>query len=283
MSMRYRYCGLVLDSQLPLPELESSDSGPAADIGIRKARLGVVPESLSAYGPNWAVGPEESWWWLKDRVRFRVRPGMIDVDVMDAEDSLVRALLLEGPMVMAMIFGESFCLNAASAEYDGRALVFCGASGSGRSTAAARLVLRGGRLISDSLARIEVGEMGAAVVPQGSGCLLWPHALKKLNLEIDDGVPVRSELLLRRLDLSSVTAPQPISRLYRRNPNPVTGPLGEDGGLETPKRRRFARLACLTAGRLWIDPAGRSAAHFSWCHKLARSCQLSPALGKYFE
>lgn len=283
MSRLYRYCGINLNSQLPLPELEFSDSEAASEIGIRESRLGLVPEDLSAYGPNWAVGPNEGWWWLQDRVFFRVRPGLIEIEVIDAEDSLVRALLLEGPMVMAMVFEEIFCLNAAAVEHDGASLLFCGASGSGRSTAAARLVLQGGTLIADSLARIEVGKIAARVFPQGSGCLLWPDALKKLGLNGEDGAPIRSELLLRRVGFPSVARPQPISHIYRRNPNPLTYRFGEDGNAPTPKRRRFARFACLTAGRLWIDPAGRSAAHFAWCHGLAESCQLSPAPSKYFD
>src|SRR6056297_637213 len=102
MSARYRYCGLILESEHSLPELNLADGEARSDIQLRETRLGSIPSDLRKYGPNWAVGPKEAWWWLEDRVYFRIRPGIIDIDRRNAEDSLVRALLLEGPMVMAM-------------------------------------------------------------------------------------------------------------------------------------------------------------------------------------
>lgn len=286
MSSRYRYCGLTLESRYPLPELEVADAEIDADIHIHETRLGSIPSDLEKYGPNWAVGPREGWWWLKNRVFFRIRPGIIEIDPGNAEDSLVRALLLEGPMVMAMIFNDSFCLNAASVAHNGNTIVFCGASGSGRSTAAARLAVQGGRILSDSLARIDVSSInGPSIHPQGSGTLLWPHALVLLGLEDDSGMPVRRDALLRRVKLASVTQPEHVDCIYWRNPHPGTHRVGDEGdeGEQLPStRQRFARLAAITAGRLWIEPAARSTAHFQWCIDLARNCQMTPAPGNYF-
>ncbi|HKL22283.1 MAG TPA: hypothetical protein VJ904_10780, partial [Tichowtungia sp.] len=101
MSARYRYCGLILESEYSLPELNVIDGQTSSDIQLRETRLGSIPSDLRKYGPNWAIGPEEAWWWLEGRVYFRIRPGAIDIDPRSADDSLVRALLLEGPMVMA--------------------------------------------------------------------------------------------------------------------------------------------------------------------------------------
>jgi len=285
MNQRYRYCGFVLDSDLPLPELDTVTAGTAnSDIRIRRFRAGKVPSNLNAYGPNWALGPDEGWWWLEDRVVFRVQPGAIDVDAKDTEGALVRALLLEAPMIMAMIFQEAFCLNAASVKLGDETIVFCGAAGSGRSTAAARLALKGGHLITDSLARIDASEGSSPqIIPQGSGCLLWPHALTLLGLPADHGRPVRLGTKLRRLFLDASPAPQPVDRLYWRHAN-AAHHIDEQVSKDLPTtRQRFSRIACITAGHLWIDPAGRSTAHFQWCLQLARSCHLAPAPNSHFQ
>lgn len=284
MSRLYRYCGLVVDSQRPLPELETATDEIASDIRVREFRAGRLPNKLIGYGPNWAIGPNEGWWWLKDKACFRVRPGSIDIDGQETEDSLVRALLLEAPMIMAMIFRDTFCLNAASVALGDETIVFCGAAGSGRSTAAARLALQGGQIISDSLARIDIsGKTNPEIVPQGSGCLLWPHSLALLDLAPDFGQPVRQETRLRRVQLSAATDPQRVKRFYWRDPYSAEHQLDNESMETTSTRRLFSRLACISAGRLWIDPAGRSKAHFEWCLRLAQSCRLAPAPKAYFD
>ncbi len=287
MTGTYRYCGLVLDSQLPLPELEAVSDVTASDIRVREFRAGSVPDDLACYGPNWAIGPSEAWWWLKDRACYRVTPGLIEVDGHHSEESLVRALLFEAPMLMAMIFKNIFCLHAASVALADETLVFCGAAASGRSTAAARLALQGGQIITDSLARIDVsGKAGPEIIPQAGGCLLWPHALDLLDLPPSLGQAVRQDVQLRRVPLKAVSCPQPVEYLYWREPYPTAHRL-EDEPTETTEprstRRLFARLACITAGRLWIDPAGRSKAHFEWCLRLAQDCQMAPAPADYFD
>lgn len=283
MSSRYLYCGLILESEYPFPELATTDSGTLSDIQIRETRLGSIPSDLRKYGPNWAIGPEEAWWWIEDLVYFRIRREIIDIDPRNAEDSLVRALLLEAPMAMAMIYQKRFCLNAASVAYNGEALVFCGASGSGRSTAAARLALLGGAIISDSLARIDLAEdKPARIIPQGSGSMLWPHSLALLGLEESFGEQVRKETLLRRVNFDLVQQPMEINRIYWRSPHPAPHRVGKAAAECLSSAQRFRRLAAITSGRLWIDPAGQATAHFQWCIGLARKCNIQPAPDRYF-
>jgi len=237
------------------------------------------------FGPNWAVTKDEGWWWLQDRVCFYIRPERIEIDAREVEDSLVHALMLEAPMVMAMIFRAQFCLPAAAVTVQDKAILFCGAAGSGRSTAAVRQALTGELVIADSVARIELNEHEAMVIPQGSGSLLWPESLEKLGIAHKLTTAVRGDSLIRRIKLDSCLTPRIIDQIFWRNPY-----SGEDPPyIETKRqnalneRQRFRRLALATAGRLWIDPAHRTAEHFRWCLSIARHCPLSTAPQRFFE
>jgi len=275
MSFQYRYCGLVLDSELALPALISDASGQPADIEIRRQRLGRPPSNLARYGPNWAIGREEGWWWLGDKVRFRVLRHRIEVDDNTNERTLLQALLLEAPMVLAMLYRNEFCLIASAAIDAGIALAFSGASSSGRSAAAAQIAHHGGAIVCDSLARITFPEPGQAQLwPQGSGVLLWPDMIEKLSLPCEIGDPVRSELALRRLDLKAVTEPVPLEQIYWCNTDKGSFQFDSECTDTPPARRRFIRFSTVTAGRLWIEPSGKSLTHFQWCHQLASSCRF---------
>lgn len=285
MIHRYRYCGLVLDVQQSIKALDLCDVDREPDISVRFMRLRPPDFDGFSVGPNWAVGKDEAWWWLEERVSFRVRPGRIDVDTNDAEDPLIYTLLLEAPMIMAMIFRGQFCLNAAAVAVDNQSIVFCGASGSGRSTATAKLAVENGKILTDSLARIETEKEGSRIIPQGSGTLLWPDSIARCGIPDDLCRPERSDSLIRRVKLDSTSSPHAIDKIYWRNPSPVNHAI--DSGLEaireTPYRRRFRRFALMTAGRLWIEPAGQSVKHFQWCLSVAKHCRLEPAPPQFFD
>lgn len=286
MTYKYRYCGLTLASNRSFPELEAADFGASPDVQVRDSQLGSVPNKLEAYGPNWAISREEAWWWLEGKVTFRIRPRSIDIDQKDCGEPLVVALLLEAPMVILMIFRGTFCLNAASVSTREETIVFCGAPASGRSTAAAKLVLEGASLLTDSVAPIDISLGAPRIVPQGSGLLLWPDAMRRLGMQIDSGSPIRGESKIRRIHLASQIQPQGISKLYWRNPSASARDSlydAYDASKDPTVRQRFARLATITAGRLWIDLIGQTSNHFRWCLKIAQECSFPLAPTKYFD
>ena len=69
MNPYYRYCGFRLASELNFPELRRAPDNTGEIISIQKCRLGPVPSNLNRYGPNWAVGPDEAWWWFPQIAR----------------------------------------------------------------------------------------------------------------------------------------------------------------------------------------------------------------------
>ncbi len=283
MSWHYRYCGFKINSTLEFPELEPDEAdGQEASISIEQASFGIPRTTSLHFGPNWAVGPQQSFWWLDGIARFRITADSIEIDAeRSAPDGLLRALALEAPFILAMQYREAFCLTV-SAVADGKTVqAFRFLSGGGSSTAAAWQVVRGrGRtLFSDTLLRISVDDSGKPIAwPQGSGVLLWPKARKLLELDAHPMLEVRPELPVRRVWIDSAQRPLPLEIIYtaaihRR----LEESMQEDAHL-MQARRPFRLAALRTAGRLWIDPMGKTEKHFRWCLSIARHCKIEKGI-----
>ena len=275
----YRYCGFVIASSTKFPELIEIKSNKGEPLTLIEE--GEVPPSNHkklCFGPNWAVGPDESYWWLNGIVRFRITPGKIVYQAeLNASESLIRALLLEAPMILALQYAGAFCL-AVSAVSDGSkvdALKFL--AGGGASTAAAWQVTRGKtrRLHSDTLLHVSLDDSGCPMAwPQGSGVLLWPKSIELLNLKQQAMRAIRPELPVKRVKISSETGPLPLKTIYRAGFHSRLEESSQEDHNFLQGRRPFRLAALQTAGRLWVDPIGKTADHFSWCLSIARHCRI---------
>jgi hypothetical protein len=108
-------------------------------------------------------------------------------------------------------------LHASAVEVGNRAMLFCGASGDGKSTLAAGLSKAGHALLSDDLCAIELRAAGPpAVHPDGQGLTLWAEALDALDLKAPAGGAVRAGLEKYRVEPPSGRAagPLPVAAIY---------------------------------------------------------------------
>jgi len=280
MTWHYRYCGFVLKSAFEFPELEPcEDDGDELPISIEFANIGDAKAAKLHFGPNWAVSPEESFWWLDGIAQFRISANSIEIDAeQTTSESLIRALVLEAPFVLAMQYREAFCMTV-SAVADGETVrAFRFLSGGGSSTAAVWQVMqgRGRTLFCDTLLRISVDNSGRPIAwPQGSGVLLWPKVRKLLKLEDHPMLEIRPELPVRRVQIDSSKEPLPLKTIYTAATHQrLDGSTQEDPHL-MQARRPFKLAALRTAGRLWVDPMGKTEKHFLWCLSIARHCKIN--------
>jgi hypothetical protein len=90
--------------------------------------------------------------------RFVAASGVPRCTIDKLRGAQVRGLLCEREGGLA--------LHASAVAIDGRAVLFVGADGAGKSTAAAEMcILHGARMLADDVALLEVGEGGAYVLP----------------------------------------------------------------------------------------------------------------------
>ncbi len=91
------------------------------------------------------------------------------------------AVYLRGP-VMGFVLRRRgvMALHASAVAVEGRAVVLCGPSESGKSTTAAALALRGVPVLSDDITALSDGVAGFQVEPGYPRICLWPDAVRDL-------------------------------------------------------------------------------------------------------
>lgn len=190
----YQIFGLSISSSLPLPAIAS------------EATVGMAPDVTIDYGdvPTELVEPQVTG------VRFQAAPGEFLLRV----DGIARFHVCDGsritiapekgvheedilPFLMGSVFGallqqrKILVLHASAVEVNGRAAVFCGASGIGKSTLAAGLHQRGYRFLADDLCAISLVNGQPMVIPGFPRLKLWADALKRLDTATDNLQSVR--------------------------------------------------------------------------------------------
>jgi len=283
MNHQLYYCGFKIDSNVVFPELsqfESKNSG-LGNIKIRIGKVNVPDRHKLLEGPNWAIGHEKSYWWLDGVLKTKITAEAITVDAdHQAPAALVRALILEAPMTIAMQYHSAFCLRVSAVSQGSFVKAFRFLPGGGSSTAAAwQVCFRNNHTVSsDTLLTITLDSENTPIAwPQGSGLLLWPKSRSLLKLNHCPMLEVRSELPVRRVFLPSKNNPSKLGRIevaasYRKLHQRTQGDLD----LVTA-RQPFKFVALRTAGRLWIDPIGKSKEHFLWCLSIAKTVELRKA------
>ena len=177
--MRYTCYGLVVDSEIELPDLPVAADGAAPDVTVRRGSLeepdpGIVDE-LGLWRRDDVCGLT-----LPDVGRFEARGGteiVLDVPA-DADPSTVRAYVLGSSMGATMMLRGTLVLHGNSFRVGDAAAVVLGRSGSGKSTLAAEFDRRGFDVLSDDV--VPVDGDGRAL-PGYPRIKLWPDALDRLG------------------------------------------------------------------------------------------------------
>jgi hypothetical protein len=111
---------------------------------------------------------------------------------------------------------EQIVMHASAVRVNGKAVLFCGASGAGKSTMAAALVQRGYPLVTDDVCAISLAGAARPVVhPDGRQLKLWAHSIDRLELADRRGDRVRNRLEKFYVEPSDTSVtPLPLGAVY---------------------------------------------------------------------
>ncbi|MGH7926055.1 MAG: hypothetical protein ACREQH_15845 [Candidatus Binatus sp.] len=238
----YWFCGFVLVSDTPIPELNEACSGAADGDRVITVHLGEVsPDFVSP--SEWFMRqslPDGAPWSARARTRdgyflgdgyflrfheladFLVDHGGQHIRCVarhpTVSDLTIRALLLDQVMPPVIALHGRYVLHAAAIRTDAGVCVFAGDSGAGKSTIAAQLAAVGGDFLTDDC--LVIDEQEGVVVAWAS------HPSIKLR---DDAIqflkpggqsePVAEYTTKRRVSAPSLGAafprePLPVARIY---------------------------------------------------------------------
>ena len=198
----YEIGGMVLESALPLPELDAARRD-RAEIAFERLPDGAPDEEPGHWSRRWTLNDGEGTWALFARdergwlvrfpslAEFRVSPDARHVScraMPGTPDVTLRHLLLDQVLPLAMSRLGRFGLHASGVVIEGRAFGIVAPSGSGKSTLAAWLAREGAGLLCDDCLVVEERGGRWLAHPWYPGVRLWPDNAG--NLSASAGSPV---------------------------------------------------------------------------------------------
>lgn len=184
----YTVYGLVVSSEICLGIKADAVGQPSVHI-----RKGAVQNGLGAQAPLYPVAPTVRFQVLGtsflitiDSVaRYLIKDGKeIAVDPCEGADpNLVRLFLTGSAFGVLLLQRGILPLHGSSVLTSHGAIIFCGASGHGKSTLAAAFAKRGYSVMSDDVSALKFTENGFLLVPSTPHIYLCHDALEGLDLE----------------------------------------------------------------------------------------------------
>jgi len=214
MPYTYQAFGLSVHSEIRLPELPEADG--AADVVIRRGKNPWTPPE--GFKSQFAT-PDEIYFHWEPAGVVGVRAGRDVVAdlVPDLEESASSVVLL-GPVLAAVLHQRAMLvLHASAVEVDGRAVLFLGDKGFGKSTMAVAMKERGYQLVADDVVAIAFDpERGPCVVPSFPQAKLWPSAAAAIGLDAESLPRLQRgyEKRAYRVRDGFPTKPVPLGRAY---------------------------------------------------------------------
>lgn len=230
----YRACGLDIRSDMELPGLRTASQGThEKQVSIMH---GHVPEGLETEiiksGPNWQRSADAFLLKVPGVARFlidgRTAITYAPEEGIAAED--LTAFLTGSVLGILLHLRQSVVLHASAVLVGDRAVLFCGASGAGKSTICAALGKRGYPMLSDDLCVLAQGADGHLwVESDGRQHKLWERSVRGLDLDQSKGAGVRHQINKFYVHPQAVHVDAaPVARLYQL----VEQRNGEASGIE---------------------------------------------------
>ncbi|HEY1796176.1 MAG TPA: hypothetical protein VGG57_08650 [Stellaceae bacterium] len=266
----YSVAGLSLSSELELPGLIGTAPVSAPDVVICQRPVLPVIEDAAAVGPTWQIAGDRFWLRIPGIARFLLTGGReiaVEVEGGTSADEVA-------PFLVGTVFGillhqrNHIALHASAVEVNGKAVLFCGASGAGKSTISAALTGRGYPLIADDLCGITLAGTPMAH-PDGRLLRLWEQTIEGLGLGASRGAPVRRRLQKYYVEPGNwATSGLPIGAVYAlREARPPRLP-----GIERPNAIDAALLLRRNAYRpMLVARTGQRAEYFKAAAVIAGS------------
>ncbi len=193
----YRVSGLSVASEIDLPGLIAGTPERAPQVTIRR---GQVPDALpdpTASGPTWQIAGKQFLMRIPEIARFLLNDGSEIVVAAESEaaDADIPIFILGTVFGILLHQRRQIVLHASAVRVNGKAVLFAGSSGTGKSTLAAALAQRGYPLVTDDVCTVTAEASGAPLVhPDGRQLKLWAQAIQRLDLAQDRGERVRKSL-----------------------------------------------------------------------------------------
>jgi hypothetical protein len=223
---RYQFANVVIGSTVPLPELLPSRAAADWQFAIRRtlaAPAGRWIRQRAINATRWLEVSASSGGHLYHvrfvgGARFRIDFDSRRIDCLPEAGvprQDVRHLLVNHLMPLVVSRGHGVVLHASAVAVDGVVTGFVGNGGFGKSTLAAALTGRGGRVVTDDCLIVDTRSVRAIATPTYPAVRLWPDSARALFGRVPGRV-MSTWSAKRRLPVEPLetSAPIPVGRLF---------------------------------------------------------------------
>jgi len=199
----YRVFDLTFAAGFPIPEFGGAEIGSGSKVDVTILR-GDVPEKLEnavKFGVCYQLGRNALQLNVEGIARYLAREGseiIVDSEP-DADFDAVRSFLLDAPLTGIMHQRGMLPLYGCAVQVRDHCVLFCGISGSGKSTTAREFIKRGYKLLTDDLAVITEQNGELIVLPGYPSQRLPLDVIKRGGLDPDDYPAIRQGIRQRRV------------------------------------------------------------------------------------
>lgn len=274
---RYRAFGLLIASELALPELASmrDDSGAAPDVTIRLEAPG-DPAGV-AWPPRLRPDARGATLAVAGAARYRIEDGCrIGIAPYPAAPERDVRLYLLGSAFGVLCHQRGVLpLHGNAVIVDGRAMAFCGHSGIGKSTLAAHFAARGYALLCDDVCVVSFDAAGRPLAWPGLPRLkLWRDAAE--NFGHDPGTLERAiqDKDKYHVPNAAVTAPGPfpLARVYLLSDATESIAISPVAGVSS-----IQAIMAQTYRKVYLRPMGLVGANIEQATRIAQHAQVFAA------
>ena len=241
----YRAYGL--DIHVPFSGSEYERASAESKLEVR---LGGVPESLEDVLKETVccqASADQTLFRIDGIARYLVdgRAAHILMERQEGADDAAVGAFLWGPVLAAWMYRQGhIVLHASATEVNGRAVLFAGKPGSGKSTIAALMAERGHRVLADDYCVISTAAEKSAprVLPGPPALKLWPITLQQLGRDPATLPPLRPGVSRRQVVLgdSHCSHPLPLACIFELEKGPwKSAPLDGHARFFTQIRHTF--------------------------------------------
>lgn len=215
MTYYYTAFGLSISSQLQFEELLPIEP-TTTDLTIT---LGKTPETLAEIKfSNITTQANDAEYLLKVKEianYYILNNSQITIELLDDSSSFLARSYFLGPVLGALLARRGFLtLHSSAINVNGKAVLFCGNSGAGKSTTAAYFETLGYPLISDDICPIYQDAQGRVFTQAGFPQMkLWQDAIKHLGI-----TPTEK---FRKLIQKNNKFVRPLSESFHKHPTEI--------------------------------------------------------------
>lgn len=200
---KYRAFGFDIHSELEIPEFLAGDGPPDFEIFLDNTPDTLENPTFSAL--RFQTSANEFLLTVDGVARYYVQNGKkISIERLNnASDNSVRLFLLGSAFGALFIQRDLLPMHASSVCVDGKAVLFTGRSGIGKSTMAAALRKKGYKTISDDITLVSIDHEGNARAVAGYPQIkLWEDTIAELGDTHDSLERVRDDISKYKIDIT---------------------------------------------------------------------------------